>query len=95
MPEKPFAYFEYNDGVWEQVIDEAVGFRGVIAAYLSPVAASSSVLPNSDIVGFSASCQYPDGSIGIDNGMRYRKALEAIRDALLRGDVCYEMAWFD
>jgi len=35
--ESPFAYFQWNDGwkAWEQVINEAAGEDGVVAAYLT------------------------------------------------------------
>ena len=38
----PFAHFQWNDSwhTWEQVVDEAAGEEGVVAAYLRPSAPS-------------------------------------------------------
>lgn len=40
VEKKPFAYFQWNEGwhAWEQVVDDAAGEDGVVAAYRLPPA---------------------------------------------------------
>jgi hypothetical protein len=44
-PDRPFAYFQWNYGygVWEQVVSEAAGNEGVIAAYIGPTIAAQGI----------------------------------------------------
>lgn len=64
-PGKPFAHFQWNYGwgIWEQVVPEAAGKRGVIAAFYHPTHQSPSATQPQGVDGaFEAPLGAPDPS---------------------------------